>query len=130
MVSFVISVIAFLCVGPSTLLHFPDSLLIMGLGQFLAGMTYTLVICIQLPEMVDGVIGEFPGQEREVNNLSSAIALLLAAIGQFLAPIYGSYFEEQIGFQGTTTLTAFLNLVFVVAYFACAGGPTAFKKTY
>ena len=130
LLSFLLSSFAFLCVGPSELLHFPDSLLLMGIGQFLAGLTYTLVICIQLPEMVDGVIDEFPGQEREVNNLSSAICLLISAVGQFLAPIYGSYFEERIGFKNTTTMTAFLNVAFAVAYFATAGGPSAFTKTY
>ena len=58
---FVLCFIAYLCVGPSDLLYFPDSLFIMGLGQFLAGITYTTVICLSLPEMVDGVKGEYPG---------------------------------------------------------------------
>ena len=96
--SFVLSSFAFLCVGPSTLLKFPDSLLLMGIGQFLAGMTYTFVICMQLPEMVDGTIEHYPGQEREVNNLSSGFVMLTVAIGQFLGPIYGSFLEERIGF--------------------------------
>ena len=130
MLSCFIAAIAFFCIGPSTLLHFPDSTVLMGLGQFLSGMTYTLICCIQLPEMVDGVIEHFPGQEREVNNLSSAIVLLVSACGHLPAPIFGAYFEELIGFQNTTTLTAFINLVFVVAYFASAGGPTAIKMTY
>ena len=101
----------------------------MGLGQVLAGITYTIVICLSLPEMVDGVKAHYPGQEREVSNLSSGIFILTNGIGQFIGPIYGSFVEERIGFKHTTTATAFLNIAFAIAYFLSAGGIEAIKST-
>ena len=120
--NFALSCLAYLCVGPSELIHLPDTLTIMAIGQVLAGLTYTTGVCLSLPEMADGVMKQFPGQEREVNNLSSAICLLANGIGQFLGPMTGSLLEEKIGFKHTTTVTAFINLMFSIVYFFCAGG--------
>ena len=51
-------------------------------------------------------------------------------MGQVIAPLYGSSLEVYIGFQHTTTITAALDLAFAIAYFACAGGYTAFANTF
>ena len=70
----------------------------MAAGQVMAGMTYTSVICLSIPEMADGVKPHYTGQEREISNLVAGIWNLAAGIGQFIGPIYGAFLEERIGF--------------------------------
>ena len=70
--SFVVCV-SYLCIGPSELLHFPDSLALMGVGYALSGATLALMYCPALPEMVERGLEYFPGQEREVNNMAAGV---------------------------------------------------------
>ena len=55
-----VACIAFLCVGPSSMLQFPDSLLLMGIGQGLVGATLAMQLIPALPEMVEGALEHFP----------------------------------------------------------------------
>ena len=64
-----------------------------------------------------------------MNNLSSGIFNSFLGLGQVIAPLYGSTLEAIIGFRHTTTITAALDIAFAIAYFACAGGYTAFATT-
>ena len=50
----IITAIAFLCVGPSQILHFGDSLILMGVGQFIMGTMLAIQLIPGLPEMVEG----------------------------------------------------------------------------
>ena len=71
--SSIISCIAFLCVGPTSMLNFPDSLILMGIGQALVGVTFAMQMIPGLPEMVEGALVHYPRHEREVNNMSAGI---------------------------------------------------------
>ena len=65
--------IAFLLVGPSQLFAMPNSLVIMGVGQALAGVFSAFMMIPCLPEMVESTLPLYPGQERQVNDLSSGL---------------------------------------------------------
>ena len=119
--------VAFIFVGPSELLGFQDSLLLMGIGQGLVGIFVALMMIPGLPEMVESSLPLYPGQETEVNNLSSGIFNSFLGFGQVLAPTYGSFVSEAVGFRLTADIVAITCLVFAVVYFAIAGGPEAFK---
>lgn len=67
------STIAFIFVGPSEIFGFPNSLVFMGVGQGLVGIFTAFMMIPGLPEMVESQIILYPGQERDVNNLSSGI---------------------------------------------------------
>ena len=56
----IVASIAFLCVGPSLMLNFGDSLLVMGIGQGLVGATLAMQLIPALPEMVEGALEHFP----------------------------------------------------------------------
>ena len=83
-----------------------------------------------LPEMVEGALVHFPGQEREVNNMSSGIFNSFLGIGQVIAPLYGSTANALLGFKHTTTISGAFDISFAILYFAFAGGATAFITTY
>ena len=82
-----------------------------------------------LPEMVESTIPLYPGQEREVNNLSSGIYNSFLGFGQVIAPIYGSFIVEAVGFRMGADIVAILCFVFSALYFILAGGPTAFGQS-
>ena len=65
--------VSFLFVGPSQLFAFPDSLVLMGVGQALAGIFTAFMMIPGLPEMVESALPLYPGQERKVNDLSSGL---------------------------------------------------------
>lgn len=65
--------VAFIFVGPSELFNLPNSLVIMGIGQALIGIFTAFMMIPGLPEMVESTIPLYPGQEREINDLSSGI---------------------------------------------------------
>ena len=122
--------IAFLFVGPSQLCDFPDSLVLMGIGQALAGIFRAFMIVPGLPEMVEATIPQYPGQEREVNDLSSGIYNSFLGFGQVIAPAFGSILTERIGFRLTSDIVAIICFVFTLLYFALAGGPEAFRNSF
>ena len=46
-----------------------------------------------------------------------------------LGPLYGSTVNKYLGFKLTMDILACLDLAFVIAYFALAGGPKAISLT-
>ena len=129
-VAFTISCFGFLCAGPSEMLKFPDSLLLMGIGQAVFGMTYAIIVVVSLPEMIEGGLERYPSQEEAVNLNCPGMYTSYMRLGTVISPVCGSYLYSVVGFQHTTTIAAALNLAFALAYFASAGGYSAFKTTY
>lgn len=101
----------------------------MGIGQALIGIFTAFMMIPGLPEMVESTIPLYPGQEREINDLSSGIYNSFLGFGQVIAPAYGSFVTEAIGFRMTSDIVAILCLAFAISYFSLAGGMSAFRMT-
>ena len=121
--------VSFLFVGPSQIFQFPDSLVLMGIGQALAGIFTAFMMIPGLPEMVESTLPLYPGQEREVNDLSSGLFNAFLGIGQVFAPFYGAFMVEAVGFRMTSDIVGVICMFFALTYFIVAGGTNAFKKT-
>ena len=52
--------VAFIFVGPSEMFGFPDSLVLMGVGQALVGIFTAFMMIPGLPEMVESTIPLYP----------------------------------------------------------------------
>ena len=124
-----LSGVGYFFVGPSDLFDFPDSLVVMGIGQAMAGVFSAFLIVPGLPEMVEATLPLYPGQEREVNDLSSGIFNAFLGFGQVMAPAYGSFMTEAVGFRMTSDVVALICIFFAILYFACAGGIEAFRNS-
>ena len=122
--------IAFIFVGPSEMLGMSNSLVLMGIGQALVGVFTAFMMIPGLPEMVESTIPLFPGQEREVNDLSSGIFNSFLGFGQVVAPAYGSFVTEAVGFRKTADIVAIMCFIFAFLYFVIAGGPEAFRTSF
>ena len=79
--------------------------------------------------MVESSIVHYPGQAREVNDLSSGIYNAFLGFGQVLAPAYGAVVTEAVGFRMTSDIVAIICFVFGLSYFVLAGGSTAFRSS-
>ena len=82
-----------------------------------------------LPEMVESTLPLYPGQERKINDLSAGIFNSFLGFGQVIAPAYGSFVTEALGFRSSTDIAAITCFTFAVIYFVVAGGIEAFKNT-
>ena len=60
-ISCFLSGVGYFFVGPSDLFEFPDSLILMGIGQALAGIFSAFLIVPGLPEMVEATLPLYPG---------------------------------------------------------------------
>ena len=82
--------IGFTLVGPSILLNYPNSLLIMGIGQAVVGTMFGIMYIPALPASIESAIQRFPGKDREVNNMSAGLFQTFLGTGYLIAPLYGS----------------------------------------
>ena len=82
-----------------------------------------------LPEMVEATVPLYKGQERRINDLSAGIFNSFLGFGQVIAPAYGTFVTEAVGFRTATDIAAILCFAFAIVYFVIAGGPQAFKIT-
>ena len=128
-ISSLLTGVSFLVVGPSQLFAFPDSLVLMGVGQALAGIFTAFMFIPGLPEMVESALPLYPGQEREVNDLSSGLFNSFLGFAQFIAPVYGSVMVEAVGFRLTCDVVGLICIFFALLYFVVAGGASAFRET-
>ena len=119
-----------LMIGPSRILHFPDSLALMAIGLCIGGIMFAHQFIPCLPEMVDSAQIRFPGKERQVNAMSAGVYNSVLGCGYLVGPIYGGMCYQYLGFRTTMDLTAGLDLLFAIMYFICCDGFGAFKITY
>ena len=128
--SAIMSGVAFIFVGPSQMLDFPNTLLLMAIGQALVGIFTATMMIPGLPEMVESMKPKFPKeQERQVNDYSSGIFNSFLGFGQVLAPMYGSTVTANYGFRLTSDIVAIICFVFGLVYFIMGDGVEAFKTT-
>ena len=129
-VAALLSGLAFLLVGPSLLLNFPDTLLTMAFGHALVGIFLAYTLIPALPEMVESALPLYPGHEGLVNDLSAGIFAAFFGIGQMLAPTFGSFVTAAYSFRFTCDIMAMVTFTFGIMYFLLGGGLGAFRKTW
>ena len=101
-------------IGPSRFL--PDSLILMGIGQFLFGGFSILFLITCLPVMINEGITYYPNQKFEVSDMSSGIFNFSLTFGQMVAPIYGSYTQAAVGFRDCATIVGFILISYSLFY--------------
>ena len=118
--------VAFLCVGPSLLLRFPDSITIMCIGHALAGFFGSQILQVSMLEMIEDGNERFPNRELLVAGMAVGAYRALIGIAQMIGPLYGSLVTKYLGFRLANDIIAFIDLATAIAYFSLAGGPKAF----
>ena len=102
-------------VGPSPLL--PNSLLIMGIGNFFHGMFTSYFVIIPFPLMIETVSSRYPKQKLESSDISSGVFNSMLGLGQMLAPLYGSYMTDYYGYRFTCDTVGVMLIVYSLSYY-------------
>lgn len=77
----VLSFFGNLFVGPSKIFSFPDNIWMAVMGQVAHGVVDPFILIPSLPEMIDAVSPLYPGQEEQINDLSSGLFNMFLGIG-------------------------------------------------
>lgn len=75
--------------------------------------------------MIESVIPYYPGQEEEINDLSSGLFNMFLGIGQVLGPLYGAIVTEMYGYKVCCDFVAVISLFFAVLYYVITDGKEA-----
>ncbi|CAI2370229.1 unnamed protein product [Moneuplotes crassus] len=117
----IIVVTIFICglaqflIGPSTFL--PDSLILMGIGQLMNGVSNFFFCVLSLPVMIHDAEERYPEQKIYAADLSSGVFNFALALGQTVSPIYGSYMTEIIGFRNVATSIGIFFIAYSLIYY-------------
>jgi len=79
--------------------------------------------------MLEAVLDEYPMQEQEINDLSSAVFNTFLGIGQISGPLFGSYMTVEHGFRLTSDYVALICIAFACVYFFCGSGASGFAMS-
>ena len=96
-----IGTVGMLFIGPSRAFSFPDSWIMIAIGQCLFGISLSQLNIFSLPEMMEQANIAYPGQEQDVDDRCSGVFNSCLGIGQVVGPLLGSYLSVQIGFRFT-----------------------------
>ncbi len=123
-----------LLIGPSLLFGFPsDSVLMIGIGQALFGVTSPLILVFVLPEMIGIIERKHPHldekQKSQLIDMASATLNFFVGLAQISGPIFGSECAKRFGYRVTVDIVAIGTLIMGLFYFLLADGVSAFKKS-
>ena len=121
------SFIGNLFTGPSYLFGFPNSIWMMAVGQAAHGLIDPYILVPSLPEMIESVLDYYPGEETEVNDISSGVFNMFLGIGQVSGPIFGSLIANRFGFRVCCDYVAIVSLLFGILYFIFTNGFASFS---
>jgi hypothetical protein len=114
------STISNLLMGPSTILHFPQTLELIGIGQALLGLFNPFLLIFSLPEMVDVIDTMYSGLDKQskmkIYDTSSGLYNAILGVGQVIGPIYATSVTEKSGFSLCCDYVAMTSLALGILY--------------
>ena len=128
--SFFIIMMASLCIGPSELLSFPNSLILMGFGHAIGGFFLAQAGQPALIEMINVGKARYPEWEELTSAMSAAAYNSMMGISYLVAPIYGTGVEKVIGFRMTMDSLALIDLIFLILYLTVGKGYSGFGQMF
>lgn len=129
MVAMFFQLIGCFMLGPSEILHFPNSLFLVVPGQIIMGMSIPFTIVSAYQELYDAVI--MTGKHFEPNALNDVLVALFNtffSLGLTIGPLCGAYITIATDFRFTCDIYALILLGFMVLYFSVIYLPMRIKK--
>lgn len=96
--NFLLALAAF-TIGPSQILHLPNSTSLIGVGLFLGGGGRGIIACFTVVEAITGGVKQFPAHESRVSDIVSSVYTLWGGISMLVFPVIGSGLTEAWGFS-------------------------------
>ena len=99
LISYFVLFIAPLMVGPSHLLHLPNSPALIGVGLFLIGVARAPVLSFTVTEAIEGGKIKFPDEKIRVTDYVASIYCFVDGVSLTVFPIVGSALSEYLSFE-------------------------------
>ena len=85
-------------VGPSALLHLPNSPLLIAFGLVVSGTCRGISMALCVPDAITGGISKFPDEAAKVTDLTSSLFFFSLGLALLVGPIIGSALVKGVGF--------------------------------
>lgn len=110
--------LGFSLAGPSQVLNFPDSFIMMTIGWNLVYNLQAFWFIPLLPEITDSVAGLYHKSHHEkVNNMCSGLFNTCINLGTAFGSLIGAYLNERIGYRYTVDVVGASIFLFGLIYF-------------
>lgn len=107
-------------VGPSKLLHFPDSPHLVGIGLFLVGGCRGVIVGFSVAEAIEGASKVYRHHETRVVDLISSVYCFVDGLAMLVFPIIGSSLSELWSFGSAMEVIGALMVITFVGNLGCA----------
>ena len=105
-------------IGPSKLLHFPDSLFLILLSQVLHGLIDPIMMIPSFPELIECAQKSYPRVRKDhLNDISSGLFNMFLGLGQILGPVISTTITKHYGFKECGDLIALISIYFGFVYY-------------
>ena len=99
LLSYFILFVAPLMVGPSQLLHLPNSPVLIAIGLFLIGVARAPILSFTVTEAIEGGTIKFPDEKIIVADYVASIYCFVDGVSLTVFPIVGSALSEYLSFE-------------------------------
>lgn len=123
--------VSLLLAGPSPTLGLGDSLWLLVFGLGMNGIASGFAFIPIYPEIMEAVM-EHEGIEEETDELCDKVSGIYGtfySLGSIIAPVFGGFLGERLGYRATCDIVAFTTLAFVFLYFLINTGMTKKKSS-
>uniref|UniRef100_A0AC34GDC2 Major facilitator superfamily (MFS) profile domain-containing protein n=1 Tax=Panagrolaimus sp. ES5 TaxID=591445 RepID=A0AC34GDC2_9BILA len=110
---------AMLLIGPSPIFDMEKNLIVIGISLAILGVAAGALYIPTFQYCLDAVKKYGYDDTFQTYGYVSGVFQSAFASGAFLGPTLGSLCVEQIGFEWTTTIIAFINILFVLILTIC-----------
>uniref|UniRef100_A0A914Z6I5 Uncharacterized protein n=1 Tax=Panagrolaimus superbus TaxID=310955 RepID=A0A914Z6I5_9BILA len=108
-----------LLIGPSPIFNFEKNLVLIGISLAILGVAAGALYIPTFQKCLDAVKKCGYDDSYETYACVSAVFQSAFAFGAFIGPTLGGISVQKIGFEWTTTIIAFINVVFVLLLTIC-----------
>jgi MFS family permease len=119
LLSLALTVVSLFLAGPSPLLGFDQSFILLVSGLALIGVSAGFAFIPIFPEIMESVM-EKEGLEEETDELCDKVSGIYGtfySFGSVLAPIIGGALGDEIGYRRTCDVVAIATLIFCIFFF-------------
>ena len=119
LLSLLLCFVSLLLAGPSPTLGFGNSLWLLVFGLGMNGVAAGFAFIPIYPEIMEAVM-ENEGIREETDELCDKVAGIYGtffSLGSMIAPVFGGFLGQSLGYRGSCDVVALITLCFVFIYF-------------
>uniref|UniRef100_A0A0K0FTP5 MFS-type transporter SLC18B1 (inferred by orthology to a human protein) n=1 Tax=Strongyloides venezuelensis TaxID=75913 RepID=A0A0K0FTP5_STRVS len=126
---YIISIIAFLCMGPAPFLNYKTSVTLFSICLTVMGFSCSMLFVPSFKKSMDIVIKENNyADSLETSSIVSAAFSSSFSFGAFLGPFVGSALVEKLGYRNALSVVALISFIALITFIVVYLLPRIIKK--